>query len=286
MPGMDSGLLLDELPLWALFALSVAFIALCWDAGFRLGRRTPAGAEGEERFGGEMVGALLGLLAFLLALTFDMAASRYGDRQDLAREQVEAIRMAWLGAAYAEPTERDELRTLLRGYAALARTPLRDEGEVAAMRVRGDSVLADLAQVGERVGRGPSVTDVHAQVVAGIQQVVTLHHRRIALGLRSRTPSSVIMALFFVMGVAMLVIGLGAGRAATRRYASVLAFAVSFGAIIVLISALDRPRNRLVAENQALFAELLAWMDAHAPAGAGNASAHPSDRPVAAPAAP
>jgi hypothetical protein len=260
---VDSGLLLDELPLWLLFALSILLIAAAWAAGFRLASRREAGRE--ERYAGEIMGAVLGLLAFLLALTFDMAMSRYGDRQELAREEAEAIRSAFTSAAYAEEPARSQLRSALRRYAEVRAMPVRDQVSFEDAVSRSGELHAELLRLGELIGRGSSVTDVHATIVGNLDEMMSLHHQRIALGVRSRTPSSVILTLYLVMVVAMFTVGWSAGEHATRRYATVGAFAIGFSAVIVLISALDRPKNRLVAENRQVMEELRAWMDAQPP---------------------
>jgi hypothetical protein len=254
---VNSGLLLDESPLGLLFALSILFIAAAWAAGFGLARRSARLQDApEERYAGEIMGAVLGLLAFLLALTFDMAMDRYQDRQELAREEAEAMRSAFSSAAYAEEPERSQLRAAHRRYVEVRAAPVRDRGSLEDAVRRSGELHAELMRLGELIGRGRSVTDVHALVVQDLGAMMSLHHRRVALGLRSRTPSSVIVTLFFVMAMAMFTVGWSAGEHATRRYATVGAFAIGFSSVIVLISALDRPENRQVME------EIRAWMDA------------------------
>lgn len=260
---MDSGLLLDELPLWLLFVLSILLIAASWAAGFHLARRAARRADArEERFAGEIMGAVLGLLAFLLAFTFDMAMSRYVDRQDLAREEAEAIRSAFTSAAYAEEPERSLLRAALRRYAEVRAAPVRDQASFEDGIRRSAESHAEILRLGEIIGRGRAVTDVHALVVSNLDEMMGLHHRRVALGMRSRTPSSVIFTLCLVMAVAMFTVGWNAAEHATRRYATMGAFAIGFSAVIVLIAELDRPKNRLVAENRQVMEELRVWMDA------------------------
>lgn len=262
MNGMNSGLLLDEMPLWLLFVLTLGFIAICWGAGFQWARRSHrAGVAGEEAFSSEIMGALLGLLAFVLALTVDMAADRFADRQDLAQEEVETIRSAFLGAGHANPPERDALRAALRSYVALRLEPIAEVSQLADMERRSREVHAELVRLGERVGAGAGVTDVHASVVANLQDVVTLHHRRLALGLRSRTPPSVIWTMLTVMAIAMFGVGWRAGEKEGRRYMSLAAFALSFSLVMVLISWLDRPNNRLLQDNQQMMRGLQEWME-------------------------
>ena len=74
--------LLDSLPIWGVFAL-FGFIALVlYEAGFRFGRwwqnRTPEETEGPT---GMLVGSILALMAFLLAITMGMATDRFDTRR-------------------------------------------------------------------------------------------------------------------------------------------------------------------------------------------------------------
>src|SRR6187549_1664121 len=108
--------LLDALPLWGLFLAIVALVLISIEGGYRLGnyRRSRSNTEKEAPVGA-MVGATLGLLAFMLAFTFGMAASRFDTRKQLVLEEANAIGTTYLRAAML-PEKRDEIRDLLRSY--------------------------------------------------------------------------------------------------------------------------------------------------------------------------
>jgi hypothetical protein len=59
---------------------------------------------------------MLGLLAFLLAFTFGMAASRFELRRELVLDEANAIGTAYLRAALVPEPHRTEIRTFLRDY--------------------------------------------------------------------------------------------------------------------------------------------------------------------------
>ena len=110
----------DWLPLWALFGATVALILLVVEAGFRVGRWRQRRAEHErEAPVGAIVAAGLGLLAFLLAFTFGMAASRFDTRRGLVLDEANAIGTTYLRAALLPEPHRTEIRTLLRDYVDL-----------------------------------------------------------------------------------------------------------------------------------------------------------------------
>src|SRR6187399_1003979 len=107
---------LDALPLWGLFFTVIVLVLAAIEGGYRLGlyRHSRAGDEKEAPVGA-MVGATLGLLAFMLAFTFGMAASRFDSRKQLVLEEANAIGTTYLRAAML-PDQRDEIRALLRSY--------------------------------------------------------------------------------------------------------------------------------------------------------------------------
>ena len=111
---------LDFVPLWALFLLTTGFVLVAIEAGFRLGRQRAAIAEPENQSPvGTMVGASLGLLAFLLAFTFGFAASRFEVRRTVLLDEVNAIGTAWLRAGTIPEPTGTHARGLLREYASV-----------------------------------------------------------------------------------------------------------------------------------------------------------------------
>src|SRR4029077_11356500 len=78
---------------------------------FRLSRRE----QEKETPVGTMVGATLGLLAFILAFTFGLAAARFDTRRQVILDEANAIGTTYLRAGML-PERREEIQTLLRNY--------------------------------------------------------------------------------------------------------------------------------------------------------------------------
>ena len=86
------------------------------ESGIRLGRRRQAQGRGKLEVSGAMVGATMGLLAFMLAFTFNAAATRFEARKTLVVKEANAIEVSWLRAGFLPEPARTTMRGLLRTY--------------------------------------------------------------------------------------------------------------------------------------------------------------------------
>ncbi len=93
--------LIDALPITGVF-VGFAIVALITsESGFRLGRwwqqRTPDEKEGPTSM---IVGSLLALMAFLLAVTMAMASDRFDTRRGLVLAEANSVGTTYLRAGY------------------------------------------------------------------------------------------------------------------------------------------------------------------------------------------
>jgi hypothetical protein len=92
--------------------------------------------------------------------------------------------------------------------------------------------------------------------VQSLNETIDLHSRRMLVGVRSRIPTVIWLALFLVAYLAMSEIGYHAGLAGSRRSLSVAAMVVTFALVMLLIADLDRPREGLLEVSQQAMLEL------------------------------
>ena len=113
---MENNSPLDALPLWALFIFILGVVLLSVECGYRLGKyRRSRREEEKEAPLGTMVGATLGLLAFILAFTFGLAAARFDSRRQVLLDEANAIGTTYLRAGML-PERGEQIRGLLRDY--------------------------------------------------------------------------------------------------------------------------------------------------------------------------
>ncbi len=117
---MGTGQLLDTLPIPAVLVVIAAILLGCFEVGYRVGRwwqaKTPDEKEGPTNM---LVGSLLALMAFLLAVTMGMASDRFDTRRGLVLEEANAIGTTYLRAGYLPQPYGEDSRELLREYVPL-----------------------------------------------------------------------------------------------------------------------------------------------------------------------
>src|SRR5205807_1701661 len=115
--------------------IAILFVVLISvECGYRLGKYRRSRHEQEKQAPvGTMVGATLGLLAFILAFTFGLAAQRFDTRRQVLLDEANAIGTTYLRAAML-PERGEELRSLLRKYVEVRLDAVRFDDVSAGIR--------------------------------------------------------------------------------------------------------------------------------------------------------
>jgi hypothetical protein len=103
----------------AFAALLFAVQAAAKEIGYRLGARRRNDGETPPEGVGVVVGGMLGLLAFVLALTLSFANARFQERREGTLAEANAIGTAWLRAHAVEEPRGAEIARLLEDYTRL-----------------------------------------------------------------------------------------------------------------------------------------------------------------------
>jgi hypothetical protein len=114
--------ILAEILAFSLFAFWLVFFAIQWAAqalGAWLGRRHTARGAAPAEGVGVVVGGMLGLLAFVLALTLSFATTRFEERRQGTLLEANALGTAWLRAKAIGHPRGEELANLFEEYTRL-----------------------------------------------------------------------------------------------------------------------------------------------------------------------
>ncbi len=250
---------LDTLPIGVVIGLFGLITLACYEIGFRVGRWWQAREPGEQEGPtGTLVGALLGLMAFLLAVTMGMAADRFDARRGMVLAEANAIGKAYLQADYMPPAETDQMRELLREY-----LPLRintDPGELAAKIKRSEELHAAMWAITAEVARSGHNPDLMSSFGESVTEIVSLHQSRIVAGVYARVPDTILLLLLAGSALALGMVGYSAGLAGRRSVLSALVLIVALGAVLTLVIDLDRPQEGFLRVSQQPLLDVQRWI--------------------------
>lgn len=240
---------LDALPLWALFVGILLVVLFSVEFGYRLGKyRRSRREEEKEAPLGTMVGATLGLLAFILAFTFGLAANRFDNRRQVLLDEANAIGTTYLRAGML-PESGEQIRGLLREYVSVRLNAVRSQNLAEGIR-RSEDIQQKVWTEAETVGNKNPNSIVVGLFIQSLNEMIDLHAKRVQAGVRSRIPGAIWLGLFAVACLSFATMGYHAGLSGTRRSLAILAVAVTFSVVIELIADLDRPLEGVLRVSQ------------------------------------
>ena len=255
---------LDAIPLWGLFLGAIVVFFLAVEGGYRLGLwRHVHVAEEKESPVGAMVGTILGLLAFLLAFTFGLAATRFEERRHTVLEEANAIGTTYLRTRLLPEPQRTETARLLREYVDVRVRGVQEQklSEALARSEELQELLWAQAVKAAEKTRDP-ITGLFIQ---SLNETIDVHAKRVLVGLRSRLPMSIWVGLFFLALLGMASVGYQAGLSATRRSPAMLGLVLAFAGVLFLIADLDRGFEGFLSVNQQPMIDLQKTMQAAKP---------------------
>ena len=246
---MPPSQVLDTLPIAAVF-LVFALVAMgAYEAGFRLGRwwqdRTPGEQEGPTNM---LVGSILALLAFLLAVTMGMASDRYDARRALVVDEANSIGTTYLRAGYLPEPASSQIRELLRQYVPL-RITVTDSADIEADIAASTAIHTKLWAIAEEVARTTDKGDLVGLFIESLNETIDLHETRITAR-NARVPETVVLLLIGGSVLSLAMVGFSAGLTRRRSLLSAAVLVIALGAVITIVVDLDRPREGLIQVSQ------------------------------------
>jgi hypothetical protein len=233
-------------PNWAIGCTLLVILWLANEVGFRRGMRARAQQKAADSLHIDLVqGAILGLLSLLLAFTYSFVADRHKLRQALIVREANAIGTAFLRSGLPPENQRRELQALLRQYLdsrILSEDIAAEPSKLAEAIQRSERLQAALWPTASRdiAGRPPTVVD--SLVFQALNEVIDVHTERLAAA-EYRLPSAILWLLCVIALTALSLTGFGSGLRGRRGAYSTGALAVLLTAVILVIIALDSPRQ-------------------------------------------
>jgi hypothetical protein len=239
---------LEIIPIIGVFVGTLVLVLAAVELGYRWARHRQANQELEKEAPvAAMVAATLGLLAFLLTFTFGIALDAYHARKLALVEEANAIRMTYRACDLIPQALRAETRGVLRQYV--------DErlrwanGQADQPGASANELLDRLwTAAGVAGAKNPGSVDVFLTYVG---QVIELRSERLDVREQSKIPLAYWVILFIIAFLAFSGVGYHGGVAGTRRSPVMLAVALAFSAVIMVIVDMDSPEEGFIDVSQA-----------------------------------
>src|SRR6188508_996634 len=231
--------ILDSLPIVGVFVAFAIVSMLVYEGGFRLGRwyqeRTPGEQEGPTNL---LVGSILALLAFLLAVTMGMASDRFDTRRGIVLDEANSIGTTYLRAGYLPEPASSQIRELLREYVPL-RIRTSTSEDLQSEIQKSEVLLNQMWTIAEDVAKTTDQGDLTSTFIESLNETIDLHEIRVTAA-SARVPETLVLLLFFGSVLSLGMVGFGAGLTRRRSLLTAVVLIVALGAVLTIVVDLDR----------------------------------------------
>lgn len=254
--------LLDDTPLFLFFLLTIILMVVFIETGYRLARRRDEKSSKPQMAQVRAImGASLGLLAFMLAFSFNMAQRHSGLRADAFLVEINAVDTAYRGADLLGAQARQAAQELLREF-----VELRLETKRASDKNDFTLVLENIQKAGRlhdqlwRIAKSSMIAtgdSVDTSIfVNGVLAMIKAGDERLQAKLFNRISPIIWITLLMMSLLSMMIMGFQAGLTGTHSRLATWVLAITFSAVMMLITDLDRPRVNLFKMDHQLMTEL------------------------------
>src|SRR5262245_3107595 len=255
---MNQGVL-DPVPVWGVFVLFTVLTFVCFEVGFRLGVWWQAREPGEQEGPTDMlVGSLLGLMAFVLAITLGLATDRPDARRSLVGAEASSLATAYQRADYLPSAEAARLKSLLRAY-----VPLRivtDPSEVPANIAKSAALARQMWTIQATVAQSGNNSDLIASLGASLNEIVAVGEQRVVAGVYARVPQTIMFLLLAGSALSLAMVGYSAVIKGRRSVLSATVLIITLGAVTTLVVDLDRPQEGFLRVSQQALVDVRRFM--------------------------
>ena len=249
--------LFDGIPMLPLYIGMSFTLLLSFEIGYQLSTYTKRNDKEGFTTTGPMVGGLLGMLAFVLAFTFSMAAEQHNLRKKHVLDEANIIGTAYLRADLAGDRDTIKIKKLLKEYVD-SRVYAMKMGDVTIIKraIKRSLEIQELLwnQVVSAAKREPSLTI--GLLVQSINDIIDSHQNRITAGIYNRIPSSVWVVLLVISSLTMMTMGAQAKLGKSRSLVAVIPLIMAFSALTTIVLDLDRPQEGLITVGQEALIDL------------------------------
>lgn len=253
----------SKLPVGVLVLTAILGTLMFIEIGYRLGRTVYQKQIHENNsVTSSVTGYILGLIAFIMAFTFNLVSVRYDIKKALVREETNAIRTAWFRSDFLPDSDRVEAKKLFTEYVEvrLAGLETKQEKGIIASLERCDQIQQQLWHMAVVNGQKDLNSDVAALYIESLNEMTNVHESRVIISLYSRVPFGIWFILLTMVALGMMVVGYMSALSGSSRSWAWPILAVSFALVIGMIYTMDKLYSPFTPISQFPMEQLLQFM--------------------------
>jgi len=253
---MHPTLLLDTFSPFLVFLIFFLLMLLFFEGGFKIGKWRKRLRANEDKSAEPMIGGVLGLLAFVLAFSFNIAANRYELRKQNVVSDANAVSTAFLRADLVPEPQRSVIKSRLIAYAGL-RADTENLRDLESLRSRLEalqiSMWKTLASISPK-----ERTAVFNALASALNTVYDIHEKRLNDALYNRMGNKVWFIIFTITFLSTFMLGVRAGFSEKKSYVTLIPFTLALTLMVYLVTDLDSPQSGLFRVSQQPMLDTLA----------------------------
>ena len=238
---MNSFHLFDFLPIWIIFFGLLVFILICTWMGVAFVRsRKDSNKVTELGHLNAVVGAILGLVAFILALSFSLATSRFDARKAYLLQEVNAIETTWFRTGLISEPQRSNVKELLLELVRLriesAKQPEKLQEIIGQSNLVQQKIWYHVTELSKNEQRNDAF---NALFVEAVNEMFDDQTKRLTVTINQQIPPLMWALFFLLLMIAMFAVGYLFGKKKHIDWNVILALALAFSAVVCVIIDLE-----------------------------------------------
>jgi hypothetical protein len=211
-----------------------------------------------------MVQIMAGLLTFMLAFTFWIAASHFDAARQALLNEASAIKTTYLRADFLPEPKRTEIHNLLREYIDV-RVEEAGTNNYSPLIRQSEELQRRLWAVATATKDGATSPILNGYFLQSLNDMIAIQSRRLAVRQEFRIPVVIWLVLYVIAVLAVASVGCHAGLTNAMKPLVYPSYVLLFAVALLLIADLDRPLWGSFKLSQQSFIDLRNWMGSIGP---------------------
>jgi hypothetical protein len=245
-------MLLDSFSIGELYFGMLMILLISFETGYQITKYSSLTNEKQGfNFTSPMVGGLLGMLAFVLAITFGMAAGQHNDRKQNVLNEANAIGTAYLRADLLSEPHQTTVKKLLKEYVDIRIDIIgkTDKNIINKTLDRSEEINNLVwSEVSTAVKQDP--LPYSGTIIESINEMIDINQIRITGAIYNRIPHTFWLIFLAISVLTMVTMGFQARISKARRLIAVIPLIIAFTTLTEVILDLDRPQEGMITVGQ------------------------------------